>query len=198
MALRLTRPRGLCSHAVLGFSTTEAAMTASPLGNGLPSCLHSSCTTPHPSPGPAAAASTSPGSWSESAGGGGWGACPVPPELGRGGCPVPLELGRGGCPVPPEPGAEKHRPIPLGWTERSPSPSPCPTAPQKGEGPWGPRDGAGVGPWVWDRTETGRDTAQAALGAKSKPCSLFLILATGDRVFCLLFNVVLSKKNVKI
>lgn len=131
-APQLTGPRGLCSHAVLGFSTTEAAMTASPWGNGLPSCLHSSCTTPPPSPGPAAAASTSPGSWSKSAG-------PV------GGCPVSGRHGRG-------------RP---GWTERSPRPSPRSATPQEGEGSWGPRDGAGVEHWVWDGTETRRGTAPA-------------------------------------
>ena len=64
-SLQLTRPWGLCSHTVLAFSMTEAAMTVSPLGNGLSSCLHSSCTTLRLSPGPAAAASTSPGSSSK-------------------------------------------------------------------------------------------------------------------------------------
>ena len=172
-APQLTGPRGLCSHAVLGFSTTEAAMTASPWGNGLPSCLHSSCTTPPPSPGPAAAASTSPGSWSKSAG------------------PV------GGRPV-----SERHGPVRPGWTERSPRPSPCPATPQEGEGSWGPRDGAGVEPWVWDGTETRRGTApaawpqspgeSAARGTEAKACPLFLILSSGDRVFDLLFNVVLG------
>lgn len=65
--LLLTCPWGLCSHAVLAFSMTEAAMTVSPLGNGLSSCLHSSCMTEaFPSSGPAAAASTSPGFLSKS------------------------------------------------------------------------------------------------------------------------------------
>lgn len=63
---QLTRPWGLCSHTVLAFSMTEAAMTVNPLGNGLSSCLHSSCTTLRLSPGPAAAASISPGSLSKS------------------------------------------------------------------------------------------------------------------------------------
>nr|XP_060485547.1 A disintegrin and metalloproteinase with thrombospondin motifs 9-like isoform X1 [Panthera onca] len=134
---------------------------------------HSSCTTPPPSPGPAAAASTSPGSWSKSAG------------------PV------GGRPV-----SERHGPVRPGWTERSPRPSPCPATPQEGEGSWGPRDGAGVEPWVWDGTETRRGTAPAAWpqspgesaagGTEAKACPLFLILSSGDRVFDLLFNVVLG------
>lgn len=81
---RLTRPCGLCSHTALAFSMMEAAMTASPLGNGLSSCLHSSCTTPPPSPGPAAAASTSPGSWSKP--------CPG----GEGGCRSGILVPEGG------------------------------------------------------------------------------------------------------
>lgn len=65
--LLLTCPWGLCSHAVLAFSMTAPAMTVSPLGNGLSSCLHSSCTMEaFRSPGPAVAASTSPGSSSKS------------------------------------------------------------------------------------------------------------------------------------
>lgn len=72
--LLLTCPWGLCSHAVLAFSMTAPAMTVSPLGNGLSSCLHSSCMTEASRlPGPAAAASTSPGSSSKSfPGPGGW------------------------------------------------------------------------------------------------------------------------------
>jgi hypothetical protein len=65
--LLLTRPWGLCSHAVLAFSMTAPAMTVNPLGNGLSSCLHSSCMTEaFLLPGPDAAASTSPGSLSKS------------------------------------------------------------------------------------------------------------------------------------
>lgn len=63
-------PRGLCSHAALAFSMTGAATTASLLGNGPSSCVHSSCTTRRRSPGPTAAASTSPGSWSKPSPGG--------------------------------------------------------------------------------------------------------------------------------
>lgn len=62
---QLTCPWGLCSHTVLAFIMTEAAMTVSLLGNCISSCLHSSCTTLPRSPGPAAAASTSPGSSSK-------------------------------------------------------------------------------------------------------------------------------------
>lgn len=65
--LLLTCPWGLSSHTVLAFSMTAPAMTVSPLGNGLSSCLHSSCMMEASrSPGPAAAASTSPGSSSKS------------------------------------------------------------------------------------------------------------------------------------
>lgn len=100
----LTCPWGLCSHAVLAFSMTATAMTVSPLGNGLSSCLHSSCMTEaFRSPGPAAAASTSPGSSSKSFPGPG-GQAPSLRPLSHGGDAVP---GSGVCGAPGRCGASR-------------------------------------------------------------------------------------------
>lgn len=135
-------PRGLRSHAASAFSMMETAMTASPLGNSLSSCLHSSCTTPSPSPGPNAAASTSPDSWSKPHGGsegGGLSCVPVP----DGGWPRKAASRAGGRQVELGTGLS----LPRGWKERPSELGLTETADTHGEGravvsAWGA--GAGI------------------------------------------------------